>query len=424
MSPAFTSSSSIPTIRCGMASTLADSLAVGEGALHGLRVLELGSMLAGPFVGSLLADFGADVIKVEKPGQSDALREWPPHKDGVPLWWKTMSRNKRAVTLDISRPEARVLTMRLIERSDVVIENFRPGTLERWGLDPVRQAGVFPRVIWTRVSGYGQTGPYNRQGGYATIAECFAGLAAITGFPDKGPMVSAFPLGDYLAGVFGAYGTMVALQARERTGRGQIVDVSLFEPFLRILESVVVRYDQTGQKKPRLGNQMEEDVPRNVYPTRDGGFIAISCGSQRIFENLMDAIERPELKCDVRFLTMTARVTNRGAVDDAVREWMARQATAAALDRLSAHQVVAGKVNDIADVFEDAHVQARAAILAITDPELGSLRLPAPVPKLGATPGAVRWAGRPPGADNDEVFHELLGLGWEEIAALRDQHVI
>ena len=404
---------------------MADPLdAAGGCPLAGLRVLELGAMLAGPFVGALLADFGAEVIKVEKPGKPDPLREWPPHRGDVPLWWKTMSRNKRAITLDISRPEAREVTLRLIGRSDVVIENFRPGTLERWGFHPAILSADFPRVVWARVSGYGQTGPYSSQGGYATIAECFAGLAAITGFPETGPAVSAFPLGDYLAGVFGAYGTMVALHARERTGCGQVVDISLFEPFIRILESVVVRYDQTGQKKPRLGNQMEEDVPRNIYPASDGGSVAISCGSQRVFDSLMDAIERPDLKSDARFLTMAARVANRGAIDDVVRNWIAQQTTDEALERLVAHQVVAGKVNDIANVFEDAHVAARAAILAIADPELGSIRLPAPVPKLSATPGAVYWAGRPAGADNDWAFGELLGLDPATREALRNRQVI
>ena len=381
-------------------------------------------MLAGPFVGSLLADFGAEVIKVEKPGKPDPLREWPPHKEGVPLWWKAMSRSKHTITLDVSRPEARAVTLALFERSDIVIENFRPGTLERWNLGPSQLQAEFPRIVWVRVSGYGQTGPYSAQGGYATIAECFSGLAAITGFPATGPMVSAFPLGDYLAGTFGAYGAMVALRARDQTGQGQVVDVSLFEPFLRILESMVVRYDQTGQKKPRLGNQMEEDVPRNIYPTADGGFIAISCGSQGIFENLMDAIEQPELKIDARFSSMALRVVNRDAIDRAVQEWMARQPVAVALERLVAHQVVAGRVNDIADVFADPHVIAREAIVSVEDALLGSLRLPAPVPRMSATPGAVRWTGHEPGAHNEYVFGDLLGLDRDVIAALRRQNVI
>jgi len=403
--------------------TLAES-SKSIGPLAGLRVLELGSMLAGPFVGSLFADFGAEVIKVEKPGKPDPLREWPPHKGEVPLWWKTMSRNKHAITLDISREEARPVALKLIARSDVVIENFRPGTLESWQLGPQQLQTQFPRTVWVRVSGYGQTGPYKSQGGYATIAECYAGLASITGFPATGPMVSAFPLGDYLAGTFGAYGAMAALRARDATGQGQVVDVSLFEPFLRILESVVVRYDQTGQTKPRLGNQMEEDVPRNIYPTADGGFIAISCGSQRIFENLMDAIERPELKSDPRFASMALRVVNRAAIDGAVKDWMARQGTDAALKRLIAHQVVAGTVNDIESVLADIHVAARDAIVAVADPVLGSMRMPAPVPKLSATPGKVRWSGRESGADNDYVFSDLLGLDKTALDALHRRNLI
>ena len=235
--------------------------AAGPAALGDIRVLELGSMLAGPFVGSLLADFGAEVIKAEKPGKPDALRDWPPFKDGVPLLWKTMARNKKTVTLDIGRPEARETVLALMERSDVVIENFRPGTMERWGFDPAELKAQFPRMVWIRVSGWGQTGPYSGRGGYATIAEAFSGLASFTGFPDKGPAVSAFPLGDYLAGVFGAFGAMVALHESRRSGQGQVVDVSLFEPLLRIIEGAVVRFDRTGETKARLGNQMEEDIP-------------------------------------------------------------------------------------------------------------------------------------------------------------------
>jgi succinyl-CoA--D-citramalate CoA-transferase len=394
------------------------------GPLDGIKVLELGSMLAGPFLGALLADFGAEVIKLEKPGKPDPLREWPPHKGEVPLWWKTMARNKRLATLDISRPEARELALQLIGRSDVVIENFRPATLERWGLAPAQLETEFPRVVWARVSGYGQTGPFSGQGGFATIAECFAGLAAITGFPDRGPMVSAFPLGDYLAGTFGAYGVMAALRERDRSGRGQVVDVSLFEPLMRILESLIVRYDQTGQTKPRLGNQMEEDVPRNIYATADGGYIAISCGSQGIFDNLMDAIGRAELKSDRRFGSMSARVVNRAAIDGVVAEWIARQPTEAALARLLACGVVAGKVNDIAETLSHPQVVARGAIVCIADAELGAIRMPAPAPQLGRTPGEIRWAGGRPGADNDYVFAEVLAIARGEVERLEQIGVI
>lgn len=395
-----------------------------QGALADIKVLELGSMLAGPFVGTMLADFGASVIKVEKPGKPDALREWPPHKDGQPLWWKTMARNKRLVTLDISSPAARRVALALMRRSDVVIENFRPGTMERWGFDPKTLAKRFPQLVWVRVSGYGQDGPYRDRGGYATIAEAYSGLASFTGFADRGPMVSAFPLGDYLAGIFGAYGALAALHHRQRTGRGQIVDVSLFEPILRIIEASMVRFDQLGKKKVRLGNQMEEDIPRNVYAMADGGYISVSCGSQRIVDNLLDAIGRPELKADSRFATVAARVKHRRFVDDVVKAWMATVTTAAGEEILRRHGVVAGRVYDVADVLADAHVQARRAVATILDPDLGPIRVPAPVPKLSATPGAIAWTGKAPGADNATVFGNWLGLSEATLARLGKAGVI
>lgn len=393
-------------------------------ALDGLRVLELGSMLAGPFVGSLLGDFGAEVIKAEKPGVPDALRHWPPHKGEVPLWWKTMARNKKLVTLDIGRSRGRELAERLIATSDVVIENFKPGTMERWGLDPARMLEKHPRAVWIRVSGWGQTGPYRQRGGYATIAEGFSGLASFTGFEDRGPMVSAFPLGDYLAGIFGAFGAMVALRERDRSGRGQVVDVSLYEPLLRIIESVVVRYDQTGKLKPRLGNEMEEDVPRNVYATADGGYISISCGSERIFENLLRAMGRLDLKGDPRFTGMSARVENRKAIDDIVAAWMRTKPTADAQALLDEHGVVCGRVNDMADVLADPHVRAREAISTLLDGELGPVRMPAPVPKLSATPGGIKWGGGRMGSHNEEVLAGALGLSRAEIDALAKEGIV
>lgn len=393
-------------------------------ALGDIRVLELGSMLAGPFVGSLLGDFGAQVIKVEKPGKPDALREWPPHKQEVPLWWKTMARNKHAVTLDISRPEARNIAEKLIGGSDIVIENFRPGTLERWGLSPLKLREQFPQIIWVRVSGWGQTGPKSQEGGYATIAEAFSGLSSFTGYPEKGPMVSAFPMGDYLAGVFGAFGALAALHSRSRTGLGQIIDVALYEPILRIIESLVVRYDQTGRGKPLLGNQMEEDVPRNVYATSDGGAIAISCGSQSIYEGLANAMQRRDLISDPRFRTMALRVEHRDLVDQEVAAWMKTQTTQTALAKLQECRVVAGKINSIEDVFAEPHIAARKAIATIIDKELGPIRMPAPTPKLSDTPGSIRWTGQNPGDANQHVFGSLLGMSRGEIDALRAQNIM
>ena len=393
-------------------------------ALAGVRVLELGSMLAGPFAATLLGEFGAEVIKAEKPGAGDALRQWPPFKNGVPLWWKSMARNKRLITLDISRPEGRDVVLRLLERADIVVENFRPGTLERWNLGPAALLETHPRTIWVRVSGYGQDGPYAHRGGYATVAEAYSGLASFTGYPDRGPMVSAFPLGDYIAGTYAALGAMIALYRRQEVGRGQIVDVSLFEPLFRILENLVVRYDQLGEKKPRLGNEMEEDVPRNLYATADGGYIAISCGSQSIFENLLDAMERPDLKIDPRFTSAEARVANRTAIDEILREWMSSLATSEAMRRLEASKTVAGRIYGIDEIFADQHFAARQAIATVLDDDLGPIRVPAPIPKLSDTPGRVQWSGGNMGADNDYVYRDLLGLDDATLARLQAAGVI
>lgn len=396
-----------------------------EGPLHNIKVIELGSMLAGPFVGTMLADFGATVIKVEKPGKPDALREWPPHKNDHPLWWKSMARNKQLVTLDISKPDGREVLLSMLENADMVIENFRPGTMERWGLDPATLAELFPALIWIRVSGYGQTGPMSQLGGYATIAEGFSGLAAVTGFPGNGPSVSAFPMGDYLAGIFGAFGALSAYIHRLQSGSGQVVDVSLFEPLFRILESVVLRYDQTGEKKPLLGNQMEEDVPRNIYATADDEHIAISCGSQRIYENLMQAMNRPDLIADPRFSTMALRVKNRNAIDAEVAHWIKAHPLAYVMQTLDKHGVVAGPILDIEDIFGHEHYKARNVIASIFDSDLDSLlQMPAPVPKLSATPGQIKWAGKQSGADNDYVFSTLAGLKAEHITHLKTIGVI
>ena len=393
-------------------------------ALADVRVLELGSMLAGPFCGTLLGEFGAEVVKVEKPGQGDALREWPPMKDGVALWWRSMTRNKRLATLDLSRAEARETALALIARADIVVENFRPGTLERWGFGPDELLEGMPHTVWVRVSGYGQTGPYAGRGGYATVAEAFSGLSSISGYPDRGPMVSSYPLGDYLAGTFGALGAMIALNHRRRTGRGQVVDVSLFEPIFRTLEAMVVRFDQLGEKKPRLGNQMEEDVPRNLYATADGGAIAISSGSQAIFENLLDAMGRADLKGDARFESAEQRVRHRDVIDAIVSDWMRSLPMNDAMQRLEENRMVAGPVREVDQIVEDPHYAARGAIAALPDEDLGSLRVPAPVPKLSRTPGRVRWGGGDLGADNDYVFRELLRMEQSAMEALRAQGVI
>ena len=381
-------------------------------------------MLAGPFTSTLLGEFGAEVIKVEKPGKPDAIREWPPIKDGHHLWWKSLGRNKRLITLDISKPEARELALELITRADIVVENFRPGTLERWGYGPDALLEQVPHTVWVRVSGWGQTGPYANQGGYATVAEAASGLSSISGFDDRGPMVSPYPLGDYLAGTFAALGSMMSLNHVKSTGRGQVVDVSLFEPFFRTLENMVLLYDQLGEKKPRLGNQMQEDVPRNLYRTADDGWIAISSGSQAVFGLLADAMERPDLKSDPRFTSAEKRAEHRDVIDAIVAGWMLSLPTKTAQTRLEAAKMVSGSVLDVEAIFNDPHYAAREAIATVTDPDLGELRMPAPIPKLSATPGRIKWSGRQPGADNDFVYKDLLGKDDDKLARLRSANII
>ncbi|MGE3904553.1 MAG: CaiB/BaiF CoA transferase family protein [Reyranellaceae bacterium] len=402
----------------------ASTTAAPPGPLQGLRVLELGQMWAGPFVGALLGDFGARVIKVEKPGTPDAIRSWQPQKQGQPLLWKSMSRNKLTITLDLSNPAAKPTVLKLIENSDIVIENFRPGTLERWGYAPATLSEKFPRIIWVRVSGYGQDGPNAMHGGYATAAEAFSGLASITGYQDRGPLLSSFPMGDYLAGTFGAFGALVAVNERHRSGRGQVVDVSLYEPILRILEATIVRADQLGTEKQRLGNQFEESAPRNVYQTKDGGYIAFSSGSDRLWLATLDTIDRPEVKQDSRFFTVAGRVAHRAEVDGMVADWMRSKTTDEALEALHRNGLVADKINTIFDVFKDEHVRHRKSLIQVEDPDLGVMTLPAPVPHLERTPGAVRWTGGGMGRDNDLVFREILNLSDGEIHQLSESRAI
>ncbi len=394
------------------------------GPLDGIRVVELGSMLAGPFCGTMLADFGAEVIKAEKPGSPDALRQWPPFKDGEELLWRSMARGKRVITLDIAKPDGRDVAMQLIERADIVIENFRPGTMQRWGFDAAELTAPVGGPVWVSVSGYGQTGPLSSGGGYATIAECFAGMASFTGYADRGPMVSPFPMADYLAGIFSAFGALAALEERRRSGRGQIVDTALYEPLLRIIETAVLRWDQTGEAKQRVGNQMQEDVPRNVYPTADGGHVALSIGSDQLFQALLDGMGRTDLKTDPRFTTMADRAAHRDIIDAEVAAWFAANDTETVLDTMARHRVIVGKVNEMADVFDDAHIRAREMIAAIADPVLGTLKMPAPVPKLSRTPGSIRWTGKHAGADNGHVYGTLLGLSEARQAALRADGII
>ncbi|HEV8675470.1 MAG TPA: CoA transferase [Methylomirabilota bacterium] len=396
------------------------------GPIAGLRVLDLGNMIAGPIAASFLADFGADVLKVEHPELGDDIRNWPPIKEGRSLWWKVIARNKKLITLNLSRPEGRALLRRLLPDFDVLIENFRPGTMERWGLGYAELARVNRRLVMVRVSGYGQTGPYAPRPGYGTVAEAMSGVPSFTGFPDKPPTLSAFPLVDYLTGLFAAYATLLAVYERDvrGSGVGQVIDASLYESMFRIVEAQVIGFDQLGVVKTRRGNRMDEDSPRNAYRTADGEHVTISIGSQRIFTRLAQAIGRPELADDPRFGSLSRRVENGDELDAMLVEWFAGLPLTEAMRRLETADVVAGPVYDIRRIVADPHYAAREDIVAVPDPDFGSVRMPAVVPKLSRTPGRVVHPGLDRGAHNDEVYRGRLGLSAEECERLRRAGVI
>lgn len=394
------------------------------GPLQGLVVVDAGNLIAGPMAGSLLGDYGATIIKVEHPATGDPLRHWEPLKDGNSLWWKVTARNKRLITLNLSRPEGRALFLRLATMADVVIENFRAGTFERWGLDYATLAADNPGLVLLRISGFGQTGPMSGKPGYGTIAEAMSGIPAFTGTPDGPPTLPGFPMADSVTGLFGAFACLAALHERQRTGKGQSVDIALYESLFRLVESQVIGYDQLGIVKRRVGNRLEEDAPRNTYRTADGRWVAISASSDRTWERLAAAIGRPELGTDARFVTSSNRVANVDELDRILSTWFEGLTFAEAMKRLDEQDVVAGPVLDVSEIFDHPQYLHRGNIVNVPDDDFGSVRMPAPVGKFSDTPPLVAWAGRALGFDNDYVYGELLGLDPVERDHLASEGVI
>lgn len=397
-----------------------------DGPLAGLRVIDAGTMIAGPLAATHLADFGADVIKIELPGVGDPMRHWWPEKEGKSLWWKVIARNKRLITLSLSTTEGQVLFKHLVQNADIVIENFRPGTFERWGLGYNELSKLNPRVVLVRVSGFGQTGPYSARGGYGTVAEAFTGVPAFTGFPDKPPTLPAFPLADSVAATFAAMSAMFAIYRRDQggSGRGQEIDVSLYEPLFRLVESQVIGYDQLGIVKERLGNRLAEDSPRNAYKTRDGRWIAVSASSQRTFERLAEAIGMPELTQDPRFSNNAKRCDHTDYLDDILARWFNQRDQAEIMRLFEEKAVVAGPVLDIRDIFANPHYAARNDIVSVPDDDFGWVHMQAAIPKFSETPGLVRHSGRSVGHDNEAVFRGECGLSAEEYQRMQAAGVI
>jgi len=395
------------------------------GPLQGLRVIDAGTMIAGPLAATQLADFGADVIKIEMPGVGDSIRSWAPLKEGRSLWWKVIGRNKRLITLSLSSPEGQEIFRTLARTADIVIENYRPGTFERWGLGYADLARINPGLVLVRVSGFGQTGPYAKRGGYGTIAEAFSGIPSFTGFPDRPPTLPGFPMADSVASTFAAMAAMFALYNRDHdSGRGQEIDVSLYEPLFRLVESQVIGFDQLGIVKKRQGNRLAEDSPRNTFRTSDDRWIGISASSQRTFERLAKAMDMPELIDDPRFVDNASRCDNDVALDTLIAQWFEKRSASDVLALFERADVVAGPVLDIRDIFADPHYQARQNIVRVEDDDFGSVRMQGAVPRFNETPGEVRHAGRALGADNRDVYVGELGLTEARFAELLGRGVI
>ena len=395
------------------------------GPLSGLSVIDISSVIGGPFSTGLLADFGADVIKVELPGVGDALRALAPHKDGVPLWWKVTNRNKRGVTLDLHLPEGREALGRLIERSDVLVENFRPGTLDRWGIDKAWLHDLNPKLTILRLTGFGQTGPKRDEPGFARVFEAMSGFTHLCGEAGRDPVHLGYPISDSVGGLFGALGVLAALYKlkAEPTSAGQEIDCSITEAMLRVLEFSAIEYDQLGSVRGRSGNTSQYAAPGDIYRTADRRYASIAASTQSIFVRLCTALGLEHLPADDRFAKNPQRVAHRAELDTIIGGAIGALTLDDLRRRLRAHEVGFSPINDIADVFADPHLLARDAIVCVEDAELGPVRMQNVVPRFSTTPGRVRRAGPSLGQDNDQVWLEH-GFTPEQITLMRERKVI
>jgi formyl-CoA transferase len=400
-----------------------------RGPLTGMRMIELGTLLAGPFAGRLLGDMGAEVLKVEAPGQPDPLRDWGHARyEGRSLWWPVQSRNKKCITLNLREPRGQELLLELVRVADVVTENFRPGTLERWNLGYERLSEANPGVVLARISGYGQTGPYAERAGFASVAEAMGGLRYINGFPGEAPPRTGISLGDSLAAMFAVQGILAALYRRDvlgGDGRGQVVDVSLMEASFALLESAVPEYDRLGIVRQPSGTGLKGVAPSNIFKSRDDTWVVIAANQDAVFRRLCGAMGRPELADDPRYATHVARGENQEEVDGLVAEWAARH-DAHEIDRiLNDAGVVCGPIYSIAEIFEDPQFRAREMLVEHVDPDFGPYVGPGIVPKFSETPGAVRWSGTwEEGSHNEEIYCGLLGLSPSELEGLREDGIV
>ena len=394
--------------------------------LEGVRILEMGQLLAGPFAAVLLGYFGAEVIKIEPPGVGDPLRKWRKMHNGTALWWYILGRNKKCVTLNLKDPRGQEIIKQLVPKVDVVLENFKPGTLEKWGLGYDDLKAINSKLIMARVSGYGQTGPLSAKPGYANVAEGFSGMRYVTGYPDRPPARPNLSMGDTLAGMHAALGILMALYHRDAkgTGQGQMIDVAIYEACFNMMESLIPEYDKLGEIRERAGSKVTGIVPTATYPTRDGKFIIIGGNGDSIYQRLMTAAGREDLANDPGLATNQGRVLREPEIDAALEAWTLAHDYAVLIAALEAAQVPSGPIYNAADIVNDPHYQARGMF---EDADIGNgetVKLPTFVPKLSETPGGTSWVGPALGAHNQEVYGELLGMSASEIEQLRVDGVI
>ncbi len=392
-----------------------------NGPLFGIRVIELGQIIAGPFCGQLLGDLGAEVIKIELPGKGDPMRDWGRE---LPVWWPIIARNKKCITLDVRTEKGKTIVEDLIKQSDIVLENFRPGIMEKWGLAYKELSVLKPDIIMTRVSGYGQHGPYASRAGYGGIGEAMGGLRYIVGDPATPPSRVGISIGDSLAAMFACIGTLAALQHRERTGQGQVVDSAIYESVLAIMESTVPEFSVGNFIRERTGSILPGLAPSNVYPTADDQMILIGANQDTVFKRLCEAMQREDLTEDECYKTHNARGENQQALDDLITDWTRQFNTKELLFLLEEHAVPAGKIFTAADMLNDPHYQARDTIIDVEHPEYENLKMQNIFPKLSETPGQVNWPGPDIGQHNDEVYKELLGYNAEKLKRLKEEKII
>ena len=394
--------------------------------LADLKVLDLGTFVAAPFCATMLAEFGAEVIKIEAPGTGDSLRTLGVEHEGVPLFWLQESRNKHAVTCNLREPEGQEVIRDFVRNGyNVIVENFRPGTLERWGLGYEDLSEIDPSLIMGRISGYGQDGPNRDLPGFGRIAHAFSGLTYLCGFPELPPAnPGSATIADYLSGLFVAFGVLVADRARKTSGRGQVIDLALYESIFRILDSLAITYSVTGQVRERVGTATALAAPHNHYPTKDGRWVAIACTNDRIFKRLAQLMDQPELTQDARFSSERARVANRAAIDEVVERWTRSMDGEALIEALRRADIPSSPIFSIADIFADPHYASRGNLVALEHPQLGEFKMPGVAPRLSATPGEIEWLGRGLGEDTAAVLSGALGYSRERIDTLRQRGVV